>query len=74
MGLCWLIDIHMKGKNKKHAPGQSVDKDVLFQKDLVAGTSTFALPGQPHNALETPDGKNNGAEPAVFKDQRKART
>jgi hypothetical protein len=64
----------MKAKNKKHASGQSADKDVLFQKDLIAGTSTFALPDQPRNALETPDGKNNGAEPAVFKNQRKART
>jgi len=65
----------MKHKHKKHAekPGP-VDKDVLFQKDLIAGTSTFALSGAPHKALETPDGKNNGAEPAVYQNQRKSQT
>jgi hypothetical protein len=73
-GLCQLIEVSMKDKHKKHAAGQPEDKDILFQKDLIAGTSTFALPERPHKALETPDGKNNGAEPAVFSNQRKSRT
>jgi hypothetical protein len=64
----------MKDKHKKHAEKQETDKDVLSQKDLIAGTSTFALSGAPHKALETPDGKNNGAEPAVYKNQQKSQT
>ena len=65
----------MKGKHKKHShPKDQADKDVLSQKDLIAGTSTFSLTGQPHAALETPDGKNNGAEPAVYQNQRKSQT
>jgi hypothetical protein len=65
----------MKDKHKKHAENpEPADKDILFQKDLIAGTSTFALSGAPHKALETPDGKNNGAEPAVYQNQRKAHT
>ena len=65
----------MKDKHKKHAEKpEPADQDVLFQKDLIAGTSTFALSGAPHKALETPDGKNNGAEPAVFENQRKSQT
>ena len=65
----------MKKKHKKeghHKGGK--DKDLLSQQDLIAGASTFSFGGQPHAALETPDGKNNGAEPAVFKNQRKAQT
>jgi hypothetical protein len=50
------------------------DKDVLSQKDLKSGIKTFEESDKPHPALETADGKNNGAEPAVFRNQRKART
>jgi hypothetical protein len=65
----------MKDKHKKHAQKPELaGKDILSQKDLIAGTSTFALTGAPHKALETPDGKNNGAEPAVYQNQRKAHT
>ena len=64
----------MKDKHKKHKHKDASDKDVLSQRDLMAGTSTFSFGGQPHAALETPDGKNNGAEPAVFKNQRKSQT
>jgi hypothetical protein len=65
----------MKDKHKKHGekPGPA-DQDILSQKDLIAGTSSFALSAAPHKALETPDGKNNGAEPAVYQNKRKART
>ena len=65
----------MKDKPKKHNHhGHAEDKDVLSQKDLIAGISTFSLTGPPHAALETPEGKNNGAEPAAFKNQRKSQT
>lgn len=65
----------MKEKNKKQ--NQQVvaeEKDVLSQQDLISGASTVSLSATPHAALETPDGKNNGAEPAVFQNQRKAHT
>jgi hypothetical protein len=65
----------MKGKNKKFSGFENQDsKDVLSQKELIAGVSTFASPIQPHPALETPEGKNNGAEPAIFQKQRKSHT
>ena len=50
------------------------DKDTLSQDDLKHDVKTFEPTDKPYAALETPDGKNNGAEPAVFKNQRKART
>lgn len=49
-------------------------KDTLSQDDLKDGVNTAAETDQPHQALETPDGKNNGAEPAVFQNERKSRT
>jgi len=49
-------------------------KDTLSQDDLEKGVNTVSPTNQPHAVLETADGKNNGAEPAVFKNQRKART
>lgn len=65
----------MKNKYKKHGHSKSSEaKDVLTQKELIAGTSTFSLAGPTHAALETPDGKNNGAEPAAFKNQQKSQT
>lgn len=65
----------MKDKHKKHGRHKKpADKDVLSQQELIAGTSTFSLTGPSHAALETPEGKNNGAEPAVFQNQRKSQT
>lgn len=65
----------MKDKDKKHGDrNDAADKDLLSQHDLIAGTSTFSLTDWPHAALQTADGKNNGAEPAVFKNQRKSQT
>jgi hypothetical protein len=61
-------------KDKDKTKQEVSDKDVLSQQDLKSGAKTFAENDQPHAALETPDGKNNGAEPAVFRNQRKART
>ena len=70
-------------KNKKssdplHQPIGSFnlpsEKDTLSQADLKKSAKAITLTDQPHPALETPEGKNNGAEPAVFKNQRKART
>lgn len=57
----------MKTNNKKD------EKDTLSQEELQAGTKTFAENKKPHRALETPDGKNNGAEPAVYKNMPKLR-
>jgi hypothetical protein len=65
----------MKDKSKKHRHHKGpADQDVLSQKELIAGTSTFSLTGPPHAALETHDGKNNGAEPVAYQKQRKAHT
>jgi hypothetical protein len=62
----------MKEKESKGATTE--DKDLLSQKDLKAGIKTFEQTDKPHAALETPEGKNNGAEPSVFQNQRKAHT
>jgi len=48
------------------------DKDHLTQKDLQAGIKTFEKTDRPHAVLETPEGKNNGAEPAVYQNERKS--
>jgi hypothetical protein len=61
----------------RHAAGSfdlPVAKDTLSQADLQDGVNTVAETDKPHPALETPDGKNNGAEPAVYQNQRKAQT
>lgn len=62
-------------KNKDQAQKEPAeDKDQLSQDDIKSGVKNFAEGDKPHAALETADGKNNGAEPAVFKNMRKART
>jgi hypothetical protein len=58
-------------ENKTEKPD---DKDRLSQDELKAGIKTIEPTDKPHAALETPEGKNNGAEPAVYQNQRKART
>ena len=63
----------MKHKEKGHDK-EAKDKDLLSRQDLIAGASAFSFSGQPHPAPETPQGKNNGAEPAVYQNQRKAQT
>jgi hypothetical protein len=62
----------MKAEKPKIA--ETGDKDHLSQDDLKAGIKTFEQTDKPHAALETPDGKNNGAEPAVYQNQRKSQT
>jgi hypothetical protein len=61
-------------KTAKTKDGSGSDKDQLSQKDLQAGVKTYEKTNRPHAALETPEGKNNGAEPAVYQNQRKAQT
>jgi hypothetical protein len=50
------------------------DKKHLSQEDLQAGIKTFEKTDDSHATLETPEGKNNSAEPAVYRNHRKART
>jgi len=50
------------------------DKDQLNQENLKKDIKTFEQQRNPHAALETPEGKNNGAEPAVYHNERKAQT
>lgn len=61
-------------KNKTTANTEPEDKDTLSQADIKEGIDTVSDDKRPHMALETPRGKNNGAEPAVFENQRKAHT
>lgn len=60
--------------NDKTSKQAGEDKDNLSQQDIKSGVKNFAEGDKPHAALETPEGKNNGAEPAAFKNQRKSRT
>lgn len=46
------------------------DKDSLSQEDINNGVNTFKESNQPHAALETPEGKNNGAKPAAYDHQQ----
>jgi len=50
------------------------NKDTLSGNDLQKGIKTFEEHKHPHKALQTPEGKNNGAEPKVFRNTRKAHT
>jgi hypothetical protein len=56
---------------KKEEENGNKDKDHLSQKDLKAGIKTFEQSDESHAALETPEGKNNGAEPTVYQNQQK---
>jgi hypothetical protein len=56
----------------KDETAKAVDKDTLSQQDIESGIKNINGSDQPHAALETADGKNNGAEPAVFKNERKS--
>jgi hypothetical protein len=59
-------------KQEKKVPKAA--KDKLSQDDLQHDVKTFAETAKPHAALERPDGKNNGAEPAAFAGQQKWHT
>jgi hypothetical protein len=54
----------------EHHIGASPSKDTLSQQDIADGVKTFEQETEPHMALETKDGKNNGAKPAAFEGQR----
>ena len=58
----------------KSKAGKNQDKDHLSQADLKAGIKTFHQGDKPHAALETAEGKNNGAKPAVYQNQQKSQT
>lgn len=46
------------------------DKNVLSQEDIINNVNTFEDKHDQHMALETKEGKNSGAIPAAFKNQR----
>lgn len=54
----------------EHHIGASPTKDTLSQQDIAAGVKTFEQELAPHMALETKEGKNNGAIPAAYEGQR----
>jgi hypothetical protein len=66
----------MTKKNNKNTFDKQpqTDKDELSQSELQSGVNTVAEQSRPHAALETPDGKNNGALPAAYRGQRTNRT
>lgn len=49
-------------------------KDELTQADIKNNVKTFEAQSKPHPALETPEGKNNGAKPSAYKHQRSSST
>lgn len=50
--------------------GASPSKDTLSQQDIVDGIKTFEPTSEERNALETAEGKNNGALPATYQNQK----
>lgn len=54
----------------EHHIGASPSKDTLSQQDIADGVKTFEQQPESHMALETKEGKNNGAIPAAFEGQR----
>lgn len=51
-------------------PGTADDKDILKQQDMIDEVETFRYDNRGRKVLETKEGKNNGALPAAFKNQR----
>jgi hypothetical protein len=67
----------MKTPYKKHrqrVDKKTADKDILTMDDIKNEVKTFVETDKPHPALESPEGKNNGAEPAIFRNKQKSRT
>ena len=54
----------------EHKIGASPSKDTLSQNDIAEGVKTFEPEQEEHKALETKEGKNNGAIPAAFDGQQ----
>lgn len=62
-----------KIKDRPLKPGMvedGADKDLLSQEEIQQGIRTFGRQDEPHRALETPDGKNDGALPAAYEGQQ----
>ncbi|RVU02477.1 hypothetical protein EOD41_00620 [Mucilaginibacter limnophilus] len=58
-------------KNQKVGiPDKESSKDQLSREDIEQNIGPFAEDKQQRMALETPSGKNNGAKPAAYKNQR----
>lgn len=51
-------------------PDNNNDKDELSQEDIEQNIGPYAEEDNARMALETPSGKNNGAKPAAYKNQR----
>ena len=49
---------------------QNENKDELSQDDIREGKQTFGIQPEPHPALESKDGKNDGAKPAAYGNQQ----
>lgn len=54
----------------EHHIGAMPDKDLLTQQNINDGISTYEEQSEQHMALETKEGKNNGALPKAFENQR----
>jgi hypothetical protein len=59
-----------RGKPAGYAENIS-EKDILSQKVIQTGVNTVGETEHHRAALETEDGKNNGAEPAAFHNKKK---
>lgn len=54
-------------QNVEHS---NASKDTLSQQDIADGVKTFEPGSGAHMALETKEGKNNGALPSAYEGQR----
>ncbi|TSD62897.1 hypothetical protein FFF34_018255 [Inquilinus sp. KBS0705] len=54
----------------EHHIGAEPSKDTLSQQDIADGVKTFVKGPDGRMALETEEGKNNGAIPAAFEGQK----
>ena len=57
-------------EEEPQATATAADKDILTREDLENGIKTYEKQDEPHAALETKEGKNNGAKPAAYGDQQ----
>jgi hypothetical protein len=54
----------------EHVSGAMPDKDLISQQDIKNGVNTYEQQKGEHMALETKEGKNNGAIPKAFENQQ----
>jgi hypothetical protein len=58
----------MKEKNKRHVGGKvSADKEQVSDKELIAGASSFTLPGEQYRAEGMPEDKRNVPDSSQLK-------